>query len=104
MKLTGVAVGQEAASSQAVNRGHKVTMVEVPNKEDDMAYQQWLAQTTKIMSTPGPPDLSKTATTPRVTSPMVVTPPAANAKAEEVPSQWMKPFKVDWMLCTICDT
>ncbi len=35
----------------------------------------------------------------KVTSPMVVVPSAANAKAREVPHQgWMKPLSVDWTL------
>ncbi len=36
---TKTATGQEAASAQAENRGHMVTMVEVPNEEDNTAYQ-----------------------------------------------------------------
>ncbi len=39
----------------------------------------------------------------RVILPTVVTLPAADAKAEEVPHCWMKPFKVDWMLHAICE-
>ncbi|PBK58911.1 hypothetical protein ARMSODRAFT_1027861 [Armillaria solidipes] len=35
---------KEAASTQAVKRGHAVTMVKVPDKEDDMVYQVWLAK------------------------------------------------------------
>ncbi len=38
------AAGQEAASAQAVKRGHTVTMVEVPNHDDDTAYRRWLAK------------------------------------------------------------
>ncbi len=32
------AAGKEAASAQAVNRGHTVTMIEVPDHDDDTAY------------------------------------------------------------------
>ncbi|PBK60329.1 hypothetical protein ARMSODRAFT_1026722 [Armillaria solidipes] len=38
-----IAAGQEAASAQAVNRGHKVTLIEVPNEEDDTAFLIWMA-------------------------------------------------------------
>ncbi len=39
--------------------------------------------------------------TNKVTSPMVAMPSAAGVKVQEVPHQWMRPFKVDWMLCAI---
>ncbi|SJL17958.1 uncharacterized protein ARMOST_21529 [Armillaria ostoyae] len=38
------AVGKEAAGTQAVNRGHSVSIIEVPDEEDDTAYQIWLAK------------------------------------------------------------
>ncbi|SJL10455.1 uncharacterized protein ARMOST_13841 [Armillaria ostoyae] len=38
------AAGKEAASIQAVNRGHSVTLIEVPDEEDDTAYQLWLVK------------------------------------------------------------
>ncbi|SJL16236.1 uncharacterized protein ARMOST_19756 [Armillaria ostoyae] len=38
------AAGQGAANAQAVNRGHPVLMVEVPDEEDNTAYQIWLAK------------------------------------------------------------
>ncbi len=44
------ATGQKAASTQAVNRGHKVTMIEVPDKEDNTTYQRWLANGSLIAS------------------------------------------------------
>ncbi len=34
---------KEAASTQVVERGHKVTLVEVPDNEDDTSYQTSLA-------------------------------------------------------------
>ncbi len=30
---------KEATSTQAVNRGHKVTMIKVPDEEDDVTYR-----------------------------------------------------------------
>ncbi len=39
-QMTGerIAAGREAASTQAVERGHTVTMIEVPDEEDDTTY------------------------------------------------------------------
>ncbi len=34
------AAGKEAASAQAVKRGHTVTMIKVPDPNDDTAYRQ----------------------------------------------------------------
>ncbi len=33
---------KEAASAQAVKRGHQVTMIEVPDEDDDTTYCRWL--------------------------------------------------------------
>ncbi len=58
-----IAVGKEAASAQAVKRGHMVTMIEVPDEEDDTAYQRWLTKgsplgtlTRPVATIPMPPD------------------------------------------------
>ncbi len=34
---------------------------------------------------------------------MVATPPGASAKVTEAPHRWMRPFEVDWTLCTVCE-
>ncbi len=64
------AAGKEAASAQAVNRGHTVTMIEVPDEEDDASYRKWVAKGSPTISPirksaelPTPPD------SPRTTSP-----------------------------------
>ncbi len=44
------AAGQEAASAQAVKRGHMVTMIEVPDPDNDTAYRQWLQKGSPIVS------------------------------------------------------
>ncbi len=44
------AAGQEATSAQVVERGHQVAMIEVPDKEDDTAYQRWLAKGSPIVT------------------------------------------------------
>ncbi len=41
---------KEAASAQVVERGPQVTMVEVPDNEDDTAYQRWLAKGSPIVT------------------------------------------------------
>ncbi len=92
-------------------------MIEVPDEDDDTAYQRWLAKgspietpTRPVARLPTPPDspiqIGRTytdgqtyqdwQTQGKVTSPTVVVPAAANAKAREVPRQgWMKPLSVD---------
>ncbi len=44
--MTGerTAAGKEAASAQVVKRGHQVTMIEVPDDEDDTSFQKWVAK------------------------------------------------------------
>ncbi len=111
---------QGSASAQAVKRGHQVVMIEVPDEEDDTAYQRWMAKgsplvtpTRPVATLPTPPDspvqIGRTYTNGqtyqdwqtqgKVTSPTVVAPSAANAKVREVPRQGcMKPLSADWTL------
>ncbi len=81
----------EAASTQAVNRGCKVDMYEVPDDEDDTSFMM----NKKANSIP----TIETA----VTSPMVVEPSRVDAKAEKVPHEWLKPFRAEWTLCGIVE-
>ncbi|SJL12772.1 uncharacterized protein ARMOST_16203 [Armillaria ostoyae] len=67
-----------SVSTQMVKREHSVTMVEVPDEEDDMAYQQWLARHTK--REPATPSPTGEALNPE-------------AKTPDYPKGWMKPFK-----------
>ncbi len=114
---------KEAASAQAVERGHQVAMIKVPDKEDDTAYQQWLAKgspivtlTRPVVTLQMPPNspiqigrmytdgqtYQDRQTQSKVTSPTVVAPITANAKVWEVPRQgWMKPLSVEWTLQNI---
>ncbi len=92
---------KEDASAQAVERGPQVTMIEVPDEEDDTTYQRWCTKgsplvtpTRPVMTLPMPPDspiqIGRTYTDgqtyqdwqnqSKVTSPTVVAPSAANAK------------------------
>ncbi len=124
MALTKAAKRKEAASAQALNRGYLVTMVEVPDEDNDISFQRWLASGSpmiflkqRISVLPTPPESPKTPTRPlpnegvaptcirtnEVTSPTVAMPPVASAKVQEAPHQWMRPFKVNWMLRAICE-
>ncbi len=79
----------EAASAQAVKRGHKVEMSEVPDQDDDTSFM--INMKSKLTSP------VETA----VTSPMVVEPSWVDVKAEKVPHEWLKPFRAEWTLCGI---
>ncbi len=80
------AAGQEAASTQAVNRGHKVEMSEVPDQDDDTSFMMNM----KANLTP--------TIEVAVTSPTVIEPSWVDAKAEKVPHEWLKPFGAEWTL------
>ncbi len=97
---------KEAASAQAVNRGHTVTMIEVPDEDDDTAYRRWLKKGSPVVSPkrksavlPTPPE-SPPKTNSRlpnrgvgptciskneVTSPTVAVPSTASVKVKEAP-------------------
>ncbi len=119
-----IAEWKEAASAQAVKRGHTVTMIEVPDAEDDTAFRQWQKRGSPIASPkrstttlPTPPESPTKTTSPlpnegvgptcitknEVTSPTVAMPSAASAKVQEAPHRWMRPFKVDWTLRVVCE-
>ncbi|SJL08165.1 uncharacterized protein ARMOST_11528 [Armillaria ostoyae] len=79
------AAGREAASAQAVQRGHSVTCIEVPNEEDDTAFQLWLAKEQV-------PVIAKKGDEPSSVPPV-----------EKDSPRWFKPFEVDWTLHAICE-
>ncbi|SJK99915.1 uncharacterized protein ARMOST_03226 [Armillaria ostoyae] len=83
-----IAAGLKAASAQAVNRGHSVSMIEVPNEEGDMAYQIWLAKERT-------PAIAKKE--------MTSDEPARSSTTPVLTRGWCKPFKVDWTLHAICE-
>ncbi len=76
----------EAAGAQAVERGHKVHMYEVPDQEDDTSFM--MNMKAKIIPT----------IEIAVTSPTVVEPSRVDTKAEKVPHEWLKPFGAEWTL------
>ncbi len=92
------AEGQEAASAQAVERGHQTTLIEVPDDQDITSFMM----NKKANLTPP----LETA----VTSPTVVEPSQVDATAEEAPQlsrtytsgesyhEWLKPFGAEWTL------
>ncbi len=97
------AAGQEAASAQAVHRGHKVEMSEVTDQDDNTSFM--MNMKSKLTT---PIDI-ETA----VTSPTVVEPSQVDATAKEAPqlsrtytsgktySEWLKPFGAEWTLHSI---
>ncbi len=97
------AAGQEAASTQAVQRGHKVTMSEVQDQDDNTSFM--MNMKSKLTS---PIDIETV-----VTSPTVVEPSRVDATAKEAPqllctytsgetySEWLKPFGAEWTLRSI---
>ncbi|SJL13333.1 uncharacterized protein ARMOST_16773 [Armillaria ostoyae] len=82
------AAGQEAASAQAVERGHTVTCIEVPDEDDDTAFQLWLAK-----------ERLPTVTQAEATSDE----PARSSTKPITFQKWYKLFKVDWTLRTVCE-
>ncbi len=77
---------EEAASAQAVKRGHQVQIEEIPNNEDDMSFQ--LNQKTNQVS----------PVVHEETQLMVAKPLDSSAKTEKVPHEWLKPFEAEWTL------
>ncbi len=115
---------KEAASAQAVKRGHQVTMVEIPDDEDDTSFRKWvtggsptISLKRKLAVLPTPPELPTKTNSPlpnegvgpthvsknEVTSPTVATPSMASAKVQEAPHRWFQPFEVDWTLRVVCE-
>ncbi len=97
---------KEAASAQVVKRGHQITMVEVPDDEDDTSFWKWVTGSSPTISpkrksavllTPPKSPTKTTSSLPNegvsptcvskneVTSPMVATPSVASAKVQEAP-------------------
>ncbi|SJL16416.1 uncharacterized protein ARMOST_19940 [Armillaria ostoyae] len=79
------AAGLEAASAQAVNRGHAVTCIEIPDEDDDTAFQLWLAK-------------ERTPTIVKKGNEPSSAPPTKPGFAK-----WYKPFEVDWTLRAVCE-
>ncbi len=94
------AAGQEAASAQAVHRGHKVEMSEVADQDDDTSFMMNMKSKLTF-----PVDIEAA-----VTLPMVVEPSRVDATAKEAPQLlrtytsgetydgWLKPFGAEWTL------
>ncbi|SJL04343.1 uncharacterized protein ARMOST_07709 [Armillaria ostoyae] len=88
MTTKKIAAGQGAASAQAVNRGHSVTCIEIPDEDDDTAFQIWLAKERTLAVA------KKEATSDE---------PARSSPTKSTPHRWYKPFEVDWMLRAVCE-
>ncbi|SJL06243.1 uncharacterized protein ARMOST_09579 [Armillaria ostoyae] len=79
------ATGLEAASAQAVNRGHSVTVIEVPDEDDNMVFQLWLAK-------------ERLPAVTRETEPTKGNEPSSVPTTKTDAHRWLKPFEVDWTL------
>ncbi len=77
---------EEAASAQAVKRGPQVQVEEIPDDEDDTSFR--LSQRTNKT-----PPVAHEETQPTVAESL-----DSGAKAEKVPSEWLKPFEAEWTL------
>ncbi len=64
----------------------KVSLVEVPDKEDGTSFRRW------EVANKNPP------VAPEVTQPTVDRFTDLGVKAEKVPHKWLKPFRAEWML------
>ncbi|SJL16284.1 uncharacterized protein ARMOST_19804 [Armillaria ostoyae] len=93
-----LATGKEAASAQAVQRGHSVTLIEVPDQDDDTAFQIWLAKE----QIPAMAKKEATSDEPAQSSAMG-NERSSDPPTKSDPSRWYKPFEVDWTLCTVCE-
>ncbi|SJL00960.1 uncharacterized protein ARMOST_04273 [Armillaria ostoyae] len=82
-----MAAGQEAASAQAVKRGHQVTCIEVPDEDDDKAFQIWLAK----------------ERTPTIVKKEATNDEPARPSTKPTFQKWYKPFEVDWTLHAVCE-
>ncbi|SJL07262.1 uncharacterized protein ARMOST_10605 [Armillaria ostoyae] len=82
-----IAAGQEAASAQAVKRGHQVTCIEVPDEDDDVAFQLWLAK----------------ERTPTIVKKEATSDEPARSSTKPNFAKWYKPFDVDWTLRAVCE-
>ncbi|PBK63900.1 hypothetical protein ARMSODRAFT_1023546 [Armillaria solidipes] len=69
-----------------------VSLVEVPDEEDDTSFKCWLA----TVARESPQNMD---TSPEETQPTVARPMGLGAKVEKVPIvwTWMKPFTAEWM-------
>ncbi len=77
---------EEAASAQAVKRGHQVQIKEIPDDEDDMSFQ--LSQKANQV----PPVVHEE------TQLTVAKPLGSGVKTEKVPPKWLKPFEAELTL------
>lgn len=76
----------EAASAQAVKRGHQVKLKEIPDDKDDTCFQR-----SQQASKKSPVVSEETQST-------VAEPLSSGAKTEKVPRTWLKPFRAEWTL------
>ncbi len=77
---------EEAASAQAVKRGHQVQVEEIPDDEDNTSFQL-----SRKANQKSPVAHEETQSTVAESS-------NSGAKTEKVPHEWLKPFEAKWTL------
>ncbi|SJL04219.1 uncharacterized protein ARMOST_07580 [Armillaria ostoyae] len=103
---------QEVASAQAIERGHSVVMIEVPDEEDDTSFtlqQNKVAATDADACGPSPkrksPLMEKEAERPigNDTSVSKGREAAKHVPPMAAPQEWLKPFETEWTWRAIKD-
>ncbi|SJL16280.1 uncharacterized protein ARMOST_19800 [Armillaria ostoyae] len=103
---------REVASAQAIERGHSVVMIEVPDQDDDTSFilqQNKVAATDADACGPSPkrksPFMEKKAERPigNDTSVSEGREAAKHAPPTVTPQEWLKPFETEWTWRAIKD-
>ncbi|SJL18801.1 uncharacterized protein ARMOST_22402 [Armillaria ostoyae] len=106
------AIPQEVASAQAIERGHPVVMIEVPDEEDDTSFtlqQNKVAATDADACGPSPkrksPLMEKEAERPIGNDTLVSKDQEAakHVPPTVAPQEWLKPFETEWTWRAIKD-
>ncbi|SJL12751.1 uncharacterized protein ARMOST_16182 [Armillaria ostoyae] len=112
MATKKIAKGKEVASAQAIERGHSVVMIEVPDEDDDTSFK---LQQNKVAATDADacrpslkrqsPLMEKEAEHPIGNDPLRSEDREAAKHAPSVgaPQEWLKPFETEWTWRAIKD-
>ncbi|SJL06737.1 uncharacterized protein ARMOST_10079 [Armillaria ostoyae] len=112
MATKEIAKGKEVASAQAIERGHLVVMIEVPDEEDDTSFklqQNKVAATDADACGPSPkresPLMEREAERPIGNNPLRSEDREAAKYMPPVvaPHEWLKPFETKWTWRAIKD-
>ncbi|SJL14237.1 uncharacterized protein ARMOST_17693 [Armillaria ostoyae] len=108
-----IAIGKEFASAQAIERGHPVVMIEVPDHEDDTSFK---LQQNKVAATDADacrPSLKRQSPLMEKEAECPIGNDTPVSKGQEAakhvpsmvtPQEWLKPFETEWTWRAIKDT